>query len=135
MEPSASTTSGPMSSAAPTVINGQAGNSGSGNNGSVANDGSGGGGGPASAAANQVLDRKRLQELVKEVDAHEQLDEDVEELLLHIADDFIEQTVTQAAQLAKHRRAPTVDARDVQVVLGKTCRTTDTHHGKKVFGT
>lgn len=30
------------------------------------------------AAANQVLDRRRLQELVKEVDAHEQLDEDVE---------------------------------------------------------
>ena len=36
-----------------------------------------------------------FQELVKEVDAHEQLDEDVEELLLHIADDFIEQTVSQ----------------------------------------
>ena len=40
---------------------------------------------------NQVLDKKRLQELVKEVDPNEQLDEDVEELLLHIADDFIEQ--------------------------------------------
>ena len=39
----------------------------------------------------QVLDKKRLQELVKEVDPNEQLDEDVEELLLHIADDFIEQ--------------------------------------------
>ena len=38
-----------------------------------------------------MLDKKRLQELVKEVDPNEQLDEDVEELLLHIADDFIEQ--------------------------------------------
>ena len=38
-----------------------------------------------------MLDKKRLQELVKEVDPNEQLDKDVEELLLHIADDFIEQ--------------------------------------------
>jgi transcription initiation factor TFIID subunit 12 len=41
----------------------------------------------------------------------------VEDLLLHIADDFIEQTVTQAAHLAKHRKAPTIDVRDVQLVL------------------
>ncbi len=72
-----------------------------------------------SAAANQVLDRRRLQELVKEVDVNEQLDEDVEDLLLHIADDFIEQTVSQAAQLAKHRKASTVDVKDVQMVLGE----------------
>lgn len=75
----------------------------------------------SSMAANQVLDRKRMQELVKEVDPYEQLDEDVEDLLLHIADDFIEQTVTQAAQLAKHRRAASIDVRDVQLVLGRSC--------------
>ena len=67
----------------------------------------------------QVLDKKRLQELVKEVDPNEQLDEDVEELLLHIADDFIEQTVTASCALAKHRRAPAVEVRDVQLVLEK----------------
>lgn len=66
----------------------------------------------------KVLDKKRLQELVKEVDPHEQLDEDVEDLLLQIADDFIEQTVSQAAQLAKHRKAPTIEVKDVQLVLG-----------------
>ena len=64
-----------------------------------------------------VLDKKRLQELVKEVDPYEQLDEEVEELLLHIADDFIEQTVTAAAQLAKHRKANSIDTKDVQLVL------------------
>ncbi len=53
---------------------------------------------------NQVLDKKRLQELVREVDPNEQLDEDVEELLLHIADDFIEQTVTASCAIAKHRK-------------------------------
>ena len=40
---------------------------------------------------NEVLDKKRLQELVKEVDPNEQLDEEVENMLLQIADDFIEQ--------------------------------------------
>jgi len=45
----------------------------------------------------------RLAELVREVDPSEQLDEDVEEILLQIADDFIEQTVSQACSLAKHR--------------------------------
>lgn len=68
---------------------------------------------------NQVLDKKRLQELVKEVDPSEQLDEDVEDLLLHIADDFIEQTVTASCSLAKHRRAPAVEVKDVQLVLEK----------------
>ena len=41
--------------------------------------------------SNEVLDKKRLQELVKEVDPNEQLDEEVESMLLQICDDFIEQ--------------------------------------------
>ena len=41
--------------------------------------------------SNEVLDKKRLQELVKEVDPNEQLDEELENMLLLIADDFIEQ--------------------------------------------
>merc|ERR1740137_223163 len=68
----------------------------------------------------QVLDRKRLGELVKEVDPAEQLDEEVEEVLLQIADDFIEQTVSQACALAKHRKAGTIDVRDVQIVLERS---------------
>lgn len=72
-----------------------------------------------SLSASQVLDRKRLQELVKEVDPNEQLDEDVEDMLLHIADDFIEQTVNASCAMAKHRKANTVDVNDVQLVLGE----------------
>jgi len=72
------------------------------------------------ATESQVLDRNRLNELVKEVDPSEQLDEEVEEVLLQIADDFIEQTVTQACALAKHRKAATIDVRDVQMVLERT---------------
>merc|ERR1719292_98614 len=68
----------------------------------------------------QVLDKKRLNELVKEVDPAEQLDDEVEDVLLQIADDFIEQTVSQACSLAKHRKANTIDVRDVQIVLERS---------------
>jgi len=68
----------------------------------------------------QVLDKKRLNELVKEVDPTEQLDEEVEDVLLQIADDFIEQTVSQACALAKHRKAGTIDVKDVQIVLERS---------------
>ncbi|XP_069676309.1 transcription initiation factor TFIID subunit 12 [Periplaneta americana] len=65
----------------------------------------------------QILTRPRLQDLVREVDPTEQLDEEVEELLLQLADDFVESTVGAACLLAKHRRASTVDVKDVQLHL------------------
>ncbi|KDR22629.1 transcription initiation factor TFIID subunit 12 [Zootermopsis nevadensis] len=65
----------------------------------------------------QILTRSRLQDLVREVDPTEQLDEDVEELLLQLADDFVESTVGAACLLAKHRRASTVEVKDVQLHL------------------
>eukprot|EP00088_Acartia_fossae_P042146 TRINITY_DN44145_c0_g1_i1.p1 TRINITY_DN44145_c0_g1~~TRINITY_DN44145_c0_g1_i1.p1 ORF type:complete len:177 (-),score=47.49 TRINITY_DN44145_c0_g1_i1:316-846(-) len=69
------------------------------------------------ASESQVLDKHRLNELVKEVDPSEQLDEEVEDVLLQIADDFIEQTFSRACAFAKHRKANTVDVRDYQLVL------------------
>lgn len=68
----------------------------------------------------QVLTKPRLQELVREIDPTEQLDEEVEELLLQIADDFIENTVNAACLLAKHRKVPKVEVKDVQLHLGKS---------------
>jgi transcription initiation factor TFIID subunit TAF12 len=67
----------------------------------------------------QILTRPRLQDLVREVDPTEQLDEEVEELLLQLADDFVESTVGAACLLAKHRKASTVEIKDVQLHLGK----------------
>lgn len=65
----------------------------------------------------QILTKPRLQELVREIDPMEQLDEEVEELLLQIADDFVENTVNAACLLAKHRKNPKVETRDVQLHL------------------
>uniref|UniRef100_A0A182QVA2 Transcription initiation factor TFIID subunit 12 n=1 Tax=Anopheles farauti TaxID=69004 RepID=A0A182QVA2_9DIPT len=65
----------------------------------------------------QLLTKPRLQELVREIDPTEQLDEEVEELLLQIADDFVENTVNASCLLAKHRKVPKVEVRDVQLHL------------------
>ncbi|XP_077978763.1 uncharacterized protein LOC144434182 [Glandiceps talaboti] len=73
--------------------------------------------GRVSPDSNQLLNKRRLQDLVKEVDPTEQLDDDVEELLLQITDDFVENVVTAACQLAKHRKANTVETKDVQLYL------------------
>lgn len=67
----------------------------------------------------QLLSRTRLQDLVREVDSSEQLDEEVEDLLLQLADDFVESTVNAACLLAKHRKSTTVEVKDVQLHLGK----------------
>lgn len=70
-----------------------------------------------SPEANQVLSKQRLQDLVREVDPNEQLDDDVEEMLLQIADDFIENIVTNSCLLAKHRKVNTLEVKDVQLNL------------------
>ncbi|KAI8520326.1 Transcription initiation factor TFIID subunit 12 [Branchiostoma belcheri] len=73
--------------------------------------------GRISPEGSQVLSKRRLQDLVREIDPTEQLDDDVEELLLQVADDFIENVVTSSCQLAKHRKSNTLETKDVQMYL------------------
>lgn len=65
-----------------------------------------------------MVTRARLHDLVREVDATEQLDEEVEDLLMQLADDFVETSLNAACLLAKHRKASTVEVKDVQLYLG-----------------
>lgn len=74
---------------------------------------------PPAPPAPVVLSKQRLHELVQEIDPTEQLDEEVEEALLHMADDFIDATVTAACQMARHRDSRSLEVRDVQLVLEK----------------
>ncbi|XP_030565957.1 transcription initiation factor TFIID subunit 12 isoform X2 [Drosophila novamexicana] len=91
--------------------------------------GGGGGGGSGTAASGKstshsaatgaentpMLTKPRLTELVREVDTTTQLDEDVEELLLQIIDDFVEDTVKSTSAFAKHRKSNKIEVRDVQL--------------------
>lgn len=61
--------------------------------------------------------KQRLQDLVNEVDPDQQLDEDVEEVLLEIADEFIEDVVSSACAIAKHRNSTSLEVDDVKLYL------------------
>ncbi|CAF9917747.1 MAG: hypothetical protein GOMPHAMPRED_001366 [Gomphillus americanus] len=71
----------------------------------------------------RVLSRSKLLELAREVtggavgDGSEALDPDVEEILLDVADEFVDNVITAACQLAKIRNASTLELRDVQLVI------------------
>ena len=65
-----------------------------------------------------MLTKQRLDELVREVDPYEQLDDDVKEALLQYADDFVDNITYSACLLAKHRGSNTLDVKDLQLVLG-----------------
>ena len=69
----------------------------------------------------QVLTRKQLQDLAKEVDPNEQLDDDVEDVLLSYADDFMQDLIEGACTLAAHRKSNIVEPKDVQTHLGISC--------------
>lgn len=61
--------------------------------------------------------RTRLHDIVKELDPSERLSEEVEDVLLELADDFVEATVRAACLSARHRHSAVVEARDVQLHL------------------
>lgn len=70
----------------------------------------------------RVLTKRKLSELVNNIGADEgdgktNIDGDVEELLLDLADEFITSVTGFACRLAKHRKVDSVDVRDVQLHL------------------
>ncbi|KAL4182561.1 hypothetical protein AMTRI_Chr11g150710 [Amborella trichopoda] len=63
--------------------------------------------------SNHILSKRSIQELVAQIDASEKLDPELEDILVEIAEDFLESTVTSACSLAKHRNSTKLEAKDI----------------------
>lgn len=68
-----------------------------------------------------VLSKRKLDELVRQitgsVSPQDGLSPDVEEAVLSLTDNFVDNVITRACQLAKLRQGQTLEVKDIQMVL------------------
>ncbi|KAG8884400.1 Transcription initiation factor TFIID subunit 12 [Tulasnella sp. 331] len=71
----------------------------------------------ATLTANDLQMRRTIKDLVASIDPNVKIDPDVEDILLQMADEFIDSVTNFSCRLAKHRGSDTLDVKDLQLHL------------------
>lgn len=79
--------------------------------------------------SSRLITKRKISDLIGELDLEEVLDEQVEDLLLDIADEFIDSVTHFACRLAKHRGGDRLEAKDVQLHLERAWNIRVPHPG------
>lgn len=67
----------------------------------------------------RIISKRSIQDIVTQIDPSEKLDAEVEDILVDIAEEFVESITTFGCSLAKHRKSNTLEAKDILLHLEK----------------